>query len=254
MKTQKTHPVISSGNVLNFRFPKAWPELTQRQLKAVLVCLATYPQITALVKVTCFFANMVIIRKLESGSFSCRLATENGVHTVNISSLDMTAMADTMAWIMEPGKVPVLLDEVNGRKANIDVELHGVPFESYLMLENLFQGFLMSNNVQAVHDMAKIIYSGDGEPQLKQFEVFAICQWFAQIKALFSERFPNFFKPASGTSAISMYDVMHAEIRALTGGDITKTSQVLEADTWVALAELDAKAREAEEFRKSMNK
>ena len=51
-----------------------------------------------------------------------------------------------------------------------------------------------------------------------------------------------------------MVDVMHAEIRALTGGDITKTSLVLEADTWVALAELDAKAREAEEFNKLSNK
>ena len=43
---------------------------------------------------------------------------------------------------------------------------------------------------------------------------------------------------------------MNAQIRALTDGDITKESAVLEKDCWRALTELDAKAREAEEFRK----
>ena len=42
---------------------------------------------------------------------------------------------------------------------------------------------------------------------------------------------------------------MLAQIRALTGGDITKEQAVLDADTWTALAELDAKAREAQKYR-----
>ena len=41
---------------------------------------------------------------------------------------------------------------------------------------------------------------------------------------------------------------MCAEIRALTGGDVTKTKAVLDADTIDALTELDAKARESEEL------
>ena len=51
-----------------------------------------------------------------------------------------------------------------------------------------------------------------------------------------------------------MVDIMNAEILALTGGDITKEDEVLRKDTWRALTYLDAKAKEAEEFRKSMNK
>jgi uncharacterized protein YbjQ (UPF0145 family) len=43
---------------------------------------------------------------------------------------------------------------------------------------------------------------------------------------------------------------MNAQIRALTGGDITKEDQILQKDTWRALTELDAKAKDAEELRK----
>ena len=41
-----------------------------------------------------------------------------------------------------------------------------------------------------------------------------------------------------------------AQIRALTDGDVTKEEAVLNVDTWTALAELDAKARDAEETRR----
>ena len=41
---------------------------------------------------------------------------------------------------------------------------------------------------------------------------------------------------------------MNAEIRALTGGDITKENQVLSMDCWRALTELNEKARETQEY------
>lgn len=253
MKTKKKTPALSSVKELNFKFPKSWQELSQKQLKSVFVFLSAYPEIAALVKIACYFSNLVIVRKVDDGLFSCRLATEQGVHTVTISSVEMVAMTDAFEWVKEPGEVPVLLGNLYGNTA-IDTALHGVPFETYLMLENLFQGYLMSNDEKAVCEMASLVYPGETIKVLKPFEVFALCLWFTQLKAMFSSSFPNFFKPVSGSSAVSMVDVMHAEIRALTGGDITKTSLVLEADTWVALAELDAKAREAEEFNKLSNK
>ena len=51
-----------------------------------------------------------------------------------------------------------------------------------------------------------------------------------------------------------MLEVVDAEIRALTGGDITKEAQVLQSDCWRALTELDAKAREAREMKELLNK
>ena len=43
---------------------------------------------------------------------------------------------------------------------------------------------------------------------------------------------------------------MNAQIRALTGGDITKEEAVLSMDTWRAFTELDAKAKEVEDIKR----
>ena len=41
---------------------------------------------------------------------------------------------------------------------------------------------------------------------------------------------------------------MNAQIRALTKGDITKEKEILAMDTWRALQELNAQAKEYNEF------
>lgn len=258
MKTKKMIPVTSLDKELNFKFPKSWAELTQKQLKAVLVFLSTYPATTALVRITCYFANLVIVKKVGNGQFSCRLATHSGVHTIVISSVEVAAMTEALEWVLQPGDTPVILEELYGRKS-IDAELHGVDFETYIALDNLYQGYLMSSDENAVCEMANLIYPSNVNrvediTELQPYELFSICQWFTQVKMLFAKSFPNFFKPVGGSSECSMVDVMNAEILALTGGDITKEDEVLHKDTWRALTYLDAKAKEAEEFRKSMSK
>ena len=75
--------------------------------------------------------------------------------------------------------------------------------------------------------------------------------WFSYVKKQFSKLFRHFFKPApEGGKTVNWLEQMNAQIRALTDGDITKERTVLDADCWRALTELDAKAREAEEFRR----
>ena len=45
-------------------------------------------------------------------------------------------------------------------------------------------------------------------------------------------------------------DAVNAQIRALTKGDVTKEKEVLAIDTWRALTELDALAKEYDEFNR----
>ncbi len=47
---------------------------------------------------------------------------------------------------------------------------------------------------------------------------------------------------------------MNAQIRALTKGDITKEKEILSLDTWRALTELNAQAREYKELNAQLNK
>lgn len=259
------HTVIANGNTLDFKFPKCWQELDQRQLKAVLVFLSAYDKTTALLRITLYFANMVI-EKAEGGYAKCCVHTSEGAMHCTLSSEDITVLTEAMQWVMEPGIHPVLLDELDGRKA-IDKFLHGVPFETYLMLDNLYQGYLMSKNPAAVIDIANLVYShnvggkewpDDGAKarieSLQKYELFAIIQWYTQLKAHFSKHFSNFFKRTQGGSSQSVVEAMNAQIRALTGGDVTKEKEILAIDTWRALTELDAKAREAEEFKQAMKR
>lgn len=268
MSRKYKHTVIASGHTLDFKFPKSWQELNQRQLKAVLVFLTAYDSITALLRITLYFANMVIV-KTEGGYAKCRIQTSVGAINCTLSSEDMLALTEAMQWVMEPGVHPVLLDELGGRKS-INKLLHGVSFENYLMLDNLYQGYLMSKKTEAILDMANLIYSqpvarkdwpDDSDDavlsridKLKPYELFAIFQWYTQLKTHFSMKFSNFFKRTEGGSSPSVVEAMNAQIRALTGGDVTKEKEILAIDTWRALTELDAKAREAEEFKKSMKR
>ena len=205
-------------------------------------------------RIVCYFTNIIIVRKLKTGSFLCILLKEDEQHSITLSSDEFNSMCDAMQWVLEPGSYPVLLDEYCNYKT-INPLLRNVPFEKFIMLDNLFQGYLMSRNEEAVVRMAKIIFDGKKKvPRLKPYMFFCIVQWFTQLKALFALEFTNFFQPMTGSTPSSIKEAMNAQIRALTGGDVTKEKEVLAIDTWRALTELDAKAREAEEFKNSMNK
>lgn len=169
-----------------------------------------------------------------------------------ISAESMAALAEGLAWIDDPGTVPVRVDELRGVRA-LDTKLHGVAFEIYLQAENCFQGILNSKSEAAVAALARLLYPGVRRAPAG-WEQLMVVQWWAQVKAMFAELFPHLFRPTGGSATTTMMEVMNSEIRALTGGDVTKEGEILAIDTWRALTELDAKAREAEEINRKIKK
>ena len=112
--------------------------------------------------------------------------------------------------------------------------------------------------------MAQVLYASDHVKPGKAHLV-GIFYWMASLKQYFAGLFPNFYKPAANTDGNllgsaqpdiyrQLRDSTNAMIRALTGGDITKEAAIMKMDTWRALTELDAKARDAEELRKATKK
>ena len=140
-----------------------------------------------------------------------------------------------------------------------------MPFEQYLYVDNLFQGYLNTQSDELLLQIAQVLYASDDVKPTKAHLV-GIFYWMASLKQYFAVQFPNFYRPASnnsdgnllGNSQPDIYrqlrDSTNAMIRALTGGDITKESTIMKMDTWRALTELDAKTREAEELRKATKK
>ena len=86
-------------------------------------------------------------------------------------------------------------------------------------------------------------------------ERISVMYWWASLKNYFNAEFKYFFNglPDGSSSSLTGEQVkaaMNAQIRALTGGDITKEKEVLAMDTWRALTELDAKARDYQELER----
>lgn len=261
MKTKGTTRVTFSadGGEINVTLPSGWTALSQEELRRVYEVAAAVDRdrATRLFAVFRALTGARVEARFE-GRFLLRFKAGRHTRRVWITPEDMAEHLEVLAWIDNPGGEPVRLERWGAPKSPraVDACLHGVSFGDYVRLENLYQGFLMSNSPDVLLSMAKLLYPGL-VPRRAPYDaqILNILSWMIQIKALFSRAFPNFFKPAgSNGGAPSMLEVMNNEIRALTGGDVTKEEVILQTDCWRALTELDFKAREAEEFNRQMAK
>ena len=138
----------------------------------------------------------------------------------------------------------------------MDARLHDVPFKEYVSIENYYQGFLRTRDNALLRSMAILLYVDRKGRHPRRFnpseeELLSVFLWIASVKNHFTKCFPYLFRPPEQLEgeAFNMLELVNAEIRALTGGDITKEREVLQMDCWRALTELNEKAREAQELQ-----
>ena len=132
-----------------------------------------------------------------------------------------------------------------------------MPFETFIICDNLYQGYLSTQNDELLDQLGATLYGKD--IAFKPYERISIFYWFAALKESLSKKYSDFFQPIAGASdsnllgsSASVEDAMNAQIRALTKGDITKEAEVLALDTHRALTELNAQAREYKELNAKM--
>ncbi len=253
----------ANGDRLSFVLPKAWHELSQRELAMVFRSMERNPEPSQAKLAVLLHLTGLEISYREVSNWRCkvRVVREGQAATVSflLSCEEMAWMIEQLDWLGTPGIVPVRLQELTSkgreRVTALTADLHGVKFSTYLIAENCYQGVLMSRSDEAVQQLATTLYPGL-KRTLKAWEQLMVLQWWAQVKGMFADLFPHFFKPggAEDGDTPDMRTIMDNQIRALTGGDITKEKEVLDMDVWRALTELNAKAKEAEEFKKTMKK
>ena len=267
MRTKKTAAVSSSADIVNLTVPTAWTELTEAQLRRVLFCMATFPPTEARAYAFVCLTGLTVVRRSirhrttpEAAPWILRRA--DGTTFPLTPGQLLTITDEHMAWMGElpttPVRLPAILSRADGRShAAIDAALHGLPFGHYLALENLYQSYLPAQNTQALAAMAPYLYPGSTPEAPRTEEISGIMLWWAAAKQMLAQAFPHFLRPAVApegeATPLSPEDLrraMDAQIRALTDGDITREQQILDADTWRALTELDAKAADHERLRK----
>ncbi len=241
-------------NAINFNLSKGWDELSQNELCMVMRCKARQEEPhQAKFAVLRHLTGLKVLRR-EGEMWVCSVPTgENNPKRFLLDPELLPGLLEGLNWMDDPGAVPVRSHTLHGVEA-LPVRLHGVAFTNYLQCENCYQGILQSQKQEAVQHLATLLYPGL-QKTLAVWEQLLVIQWWAQLKAMFAALFPHLFKPSGATVGTpDMMEVMNNQIRALTGGDVTKEEEILNIDTWRALTELDAKAKEADEFNQKMKK
>ena len=220
---------------IGVRVPLSWRALTAGQMGYVCRIMSSGQWATDEVK----------------AAFFIRLARVQRYALARLRPMDIAEHLPLLDWMERGPEGIIRLPRVSGRGAEWADDLQGCPFRTYLSLENYYQGYLLSQNVEALDAMGRLLYPRCC--RLLAHERYWLLLWMVGLKAEYGRRFPSLFRAgAEGGEVPSMLEVMNAEIRALTGGDITKQGAVLQADTLDALTELDAKAREAREMEERM--
>lgn len=259
----KTTPPTFSDKKLEFYIPDSWEKLTQQQLRYICYALANFEGQSAKVYILVRLLGIEVLYEERNG-WRCRTRIAGGDRiTFILPTWKVFSFLKVIDFIETPAFVPVCLFHI-GKLTAVDSLFHGVSFDDYLQIESLFQGYLFCHQDNLLARMACLMYKNkDGnhpaEYKWKREELVSVFNWYYSLKTRFANEFPQFFErveegeDATDVQTPNMIEIMNNEIRALTGGDITKENTVMSMDCWRALTELNEKAREAKEFKKNMN-
>ena len=235
---------------INFIVPQGWHELSDKQLRFAYNLIAK-DFATDEIKTLCLlqWSGTKVIGQQATGSYLLK----KGKLIFEVTPLTLAELLPHLDWLGSLPTVPVRISKINRAHA-LPADFAEVPFETYIIVDNLYQGYLQTLSDNLLDELANVLY---GKPiKLKPYERINIFYWVASLKDFFARRYPDFLQPISaatggnllGSSAPSVEEAMNAQIRALTKGDITKEKELLALDTWRALTELNAQAKEYKEL------
>ena len=249
---------------INLNVPQGWHELDDDQLRYVFSLIAkefSADEIKTLALLKWATPKINVLGLGSGRSFLCSTKVKNSNKIFELSASQVAELMPSLAWLDSIPSTPVRLKKIRNHVA-VDPIFSGVPFETYLVVENLYQGFLSTKKDALLDDIAHVLYPGCSVT-LKPEERFSIFYWVASLKDMFARRFPDFFQPASANAenllgsspniAKQLQESIDAQIRALTKGDITKEKEILSLDTWRALTELNAQAKEYKQINAQIN-
>ena len=250
-------PYFRGMEAFSISLPKSWSDLSDKQLRFFFRQVARdLPMNEVLALCLCKWAKVTVICRADEHSTYVRHKRLK----FQIPDWQITYATRKLAFLESFPPYPVRISHMGGAQA-VDADLQGMTFEYYLACENYYQGFLHTKKYECLDDMAHLLYPELSDTyKLSKAELVSVLYWYAAIKTNFTQNFPHLFSSVTDSDQNllgeplekQLRSVMNAQIRALTGGDITKENEVLQMNCWRALTELDAKAQEAQELRNQL--
>ena len=236
---------------INFQIPASWSELSDKQLRYVYQLIAA-DVATDEIKTLCLlrWSGTKVIGRQESGSYLLK----KGKILFEVTPLTLAELLPHLDWLGSLPTTPIRPGKLKHRLA-LPADFAEVPFEQFIIVDNLYQGYLQTQDDNLLDEIASVVYP-DIKTPLRPDERIAIFYWVASLKDSFARKYSDFFQPTQaatggnllGAPSMNVEEAMNAQIRALTKGDVTKESEVLALDTHRALTELNAQAREYKEL------
>ena len=246
-------------DTININLPTEWSQLNDFQLKMVFRLLAKNIS-SAEIKTICLLRwnKIKVLSKDGTGFYWLK----SGKKLAMVRAQEIAAAIQPLDFLDSLPPSPVRLQKISGHQA-LDTGFEGVPFETYLYADNLFQGYLHTQSIDLLKDLVKVLWQSDKINPDEMLCVMAF-YWFASLKMMLAKRFHHFYQPIESIQSDNMLETMslheklmnavNGQIRALTGGDVTNEPFVMKMDTIRALTELDYKAKEVEEMKKAERK
>ncbi len=236
---------------INFIVPQGWHELSDKQLRYVYQLVAA-DYATDEIKTLCLlrWTGTKVIGRQDGGAYLLK----KGKILFEVTPLTIAELLPHLAWLGSIPTVPVRISKIN-RQLALPADFSEVPFETFIICDNLYQGYLQTQNDELLDQLGSTLYGKS--MTFKPYERINIFYWFAALKDSLANKYSDFFQPISdaatsgnllGSPSLSVEDAMNAQLRALTKGDVTKESEVLALDTHRALTELNAQAKEYKDF------
>lgn len=222
--------------------PTSWQAMTESQLRYVLRLMADGR----------FSQNEVAaFAALRFARLELRQAKQ-------VDPSTLADLFDAADFIKQMPSIPVRPDTIGPRTAKT-ATLQEATLAEYLTAENLYQGYLVSQNKQAAERLADLLYErgkNEWNTEDKALSATAALVWFAGLKTYLAATYPRLFRLATeegghnDVTPDSLREGMECIIRTLTGGDVTKREAVLHASLHAALYELEQRVREADKLKK----
>ena len=249
---------------INIKLPTSWADLSDKQLLLVFRLMMDEISETALATYCLLRWNrMEVLYASKPGESGGEAVLRRGRERYLLTALQMAEAVRSLDWLTQFPAQPVRLSHYR-KAAALSADFSGVPFETFLICDNLYQGYLQTRKGELLREMGGMMYPGvslRGKKRAAEPFLINVFYWFTSLKQFYAREFPHFFRPASqdslGTplpSRQQLQNAMNTQIRALTKGDITKEKEVLAMDTLRALTELDAQAKEYEELHAKSKK
>ena len=182
---------------INFIVPEGWHELSDEQLRFVYQLIAENfdaeeIKTLALLK----WSGTRVVGRQESGAY----LLQKGKTLFEATPLTIAELLPHLAWLGATPTVSVRLSKINRRQA-LPADFSEVPFETFIICDNLYQGYLQTQNDELLDQLGATLYGKS--MTFKPYERINIFYWFAALKDTFSRKFPDFFQPIDAATGDS---------------------------------------------------